>query len=74
MAENLDINNRDPIGMNSYIQVTFADVLAEPEGAHSGECLWRNSYKCFTGALSCCYKVLTYICGLPIGSFKLDLL
>ena len=42
---------------------------AEPEGAHSGECLWRNAFKCFTGGLNCCYLVLTYICGLPICSY-----
>lgn len=69
MADNLDMENRDPNGMNSYIQVTFGDVLAEPEGARSADCVWRNSYKCFEGGLSCCYKLLTYICGLPAGNF-----
>ncbi len=29
--------NRDPNSMNSYIQVSFDDVLAEPEGAHSAD-------------------------------------
>ena len=37
MADNLDMENRDPNAMNSYIQVTFGDVLAEPEGAHSAQ-------------------------------------
>ena len=67
MAESLDMVNRDPNGINSFIQVTFGDVLAETEGAHSTDCVWRNSYKCFTNGLSCCYMVLTFICGLPAG-------
>ena len=73
MAESLDMVNRDPNGVNSYIQFSFEDVLAEPEGAHSCECLWRNAYKCFTGGLSCCYMILSGIFGLPCGSFKFKL-
>ena len=65
MADSLDMVNRDPNGINSYIKVQFDEVLAEPEGAHSAECLWRNSFKCFQGGLSCCYMVLTITCGLP---------
>ena len=74
MADSLDMVNRDPNGMNSYIQVTFPEVLAEPEGAHSGECLWRNAFKCFNGGLNCCYLVLTYICGLPAGLYLLSVI
>ena len=70
MADQLDLINRDPEEMNSYIQVTFADVLAEPEGAHSMDCVWINSYSCFNGGLSCCYKLLTCLCGLPAGRFQ----
>ena len=47
---------------------------AEPEGAHSGECLWRNAFKCFNGGLNCCYLVLTYICGLPAGLYLLSVI
>ena len=65
MADSLDMVNRDPNGMNSYIQVTFPEVLAEPEGAHSGECLWRNAFKCFNGGLNC---------GLPAGLYLLSVI
>ena len=47
----------------------FDDVLGEPEGAHSAECVWRNSHKCFNGGLGCCYKFLTFICGLPLALY-----
>ena len=67
MADEIDLVNRDPNAMNSYIQVTFGDVLAEPDGAHSADCIWRNSYSCFEGGLNCCYKLLTFIFGLPVG-------
>ncbi len=43
----LDLVNRDPHEMNGFIQVDFEDVLAEPAGAHSVDCVWDNSYKCF---------------------------
>ena len=37
MADDLDLVNRDPNNMNNYIQVSFDDVLAEPDGAHSAD-------------------------------------
>ena len=60
----LDLVNRDPNKMNDYVQVSFDDILAEPEGAHSADCIWENSKKCFDCGLSCWYKLLTYCCGI----------
>lgn len=37
MIKQLDMENRDPNGMNSHVQVMFDDVLAEAEGAHSAD-------------------------------------
>ncbi|CAF1055669.1 unnamed protein product [Brachionus calyciflorus] len=65
----IDLINRDPNVMNNHVQVMFDDVLAEPEGAHSADCVWRNSHKCFTCGRNLCYKILTYICGLPLALF-----
>lgn len=45
----------------------FDDVIGEPEGAHSIDCVWTNAYKCFSGGRNCCYTVLTVICGLPLA-------
>lgn len=68
-GKEIDLINRDPHNMNGYIQVEFDDVLAEPEGAHSADCVWRNSYKCFTCGRNNCYKILTYLCGICIALY-----
>ena len=65
----VDLMNRDPNQLNSYVHVQFEDVLAEPPGAHSADCVWRNSEKCFTGAKNCCYRFLTFICGICIALY-----
>ena len=65
----IDLINRDPNAMNNYIQVEFNDVLAEPEGAHSADCVWQNAYKCFDCGKGCCYKLLTLICGLCVSLY-----
>ncbi|PAA76957.1 hypothetical protein BOX15_Mlig004037g3, partial [Macrostomum lignano] len=66
MAE-IDLVNRDPNGINGSIQVKFEDVLAEPDGAHSMDCVWSNSYKCYTCGLSLSYKIATLLCGIFIA-------
>ena len=63
----LDLINRDPNSMNNYIQVEFEDVLAEPEGAHSADCVWTNSKKCFDCGFKFYYKLMTYCCGICIA-------
>ena len=50
-------------------QVAFEDILAEVPGAHAIDCVWRNSYRCFEGGKSCCYKFLTAICGICIALY-----
>jgi hypothetical protein len=65
----LNMENRDPNGMNAFIQVQFDDVLAEPEGAHSADCVWENAYKCFNCGFGCIYKLWTYCCGICYGLF-----
>ncbi|VDI59893.1 Hypothetical predicted protein [Mytilus galloprovincialis] len=66
MAE-LNMELRDPNDLNDHVKVMFEDVLGEPEGAHSIDCVWNLSYKCFNGGKNCCYKLLTTLCGLCIG-------
>lgn len=51
------------------MKVLFEDVLGEPEGAHSIDCVWNLSYKCFNGGKNCCYKLLTTLCGLCIALY-----
>jgi hypothetical protein len=45
----------------------FDDVLGEPEGAHSMDCVWKNAHSCFDCGLSCCYKLVTFFAGLPLA-------
>ena len=67
MAKEIDLINRDPHDMNNYIQVEFDDVLGEPNGAHSADCVWQNSSRCFTCGKNLCYQLLTYLCGLCVA-------
>merc|ERR1711893_585168 len=66
MAE-VDMEQRDVNELNSHVKVVFEEVLGEPDGVRSIDCVWRNSYSCFNGTLSCCYKVLTILCGIPLA-------
>ena len=52
-----------------FIQVAFEDILAEPDGAHSIDCVWLNSYMCFNCAKNICYSLMTTLCGLFIALF-----
>ena len=63
----IDLVNRDPNSMNNFIQVEFEDVLAEPSGAHSSDCVWRNSFKCFNCGKNCSYKLLSCLTGICIA-------
>jgi len=66
-AVEVDLLNRDPNNLNDHVKVSFEDVLGEPEGAHSIDCVWKNSYKCFECSKGCCYKFMTFICGIPMA-------
>ncbi|OPL33199.1 hypothetical protein AM593_00717, partial [Mytilus galloprovincialis] len=69
MADQLDMENRDPNSINDHIKIAFEDTIAEVPGAHAIDCVWRNSYRCFEGGKSCCYKFLTAICGICIALY-----
>jgi len=66
-AEELDLVNRDPNSLNDHVKVAFEDVLAEPDGAHSIDCVWKLSYLCFNCCKGCAYKILTLCCGICIA-------
>merc|ERR1712115_184720 len=63
----IDLENRDPNGMNKFIQVEFDDVFAEPDGAHSSDCVWKNSATCFKCGRDIIYKLVTFFCGIFIA-------
>jgi len=53
----------------AFSQVAFEDVLAEPDSTHSIDCVWINSYRCFTVGKNCCYKFLSAMCGLCLALY-----
>ncbi|XP_076468955.1 caveolin-1-like [Babylonia areolata] len=67
MAADLDLVNRDHNSINDHLKVSFEDVLAEPEGAHSMDCVWSNSYRCFTCWRDVCYTIHTLLCGVCLA-------
>ncbi|KAM4652889.1 caveolin-3-like [Discoglossus pictus] len=63
----LDMENRDPNDINAHVRVLFEDAFGEPEGSHSIPGVWGMSYKTFKGVKSCCYIVLSILCGCPLA-------
>ncbi|XP_076356858.1 caveolin-1-like [Tachypleus tridentatus] len=65
--DGIDLDNRDPNTLNEYLQVEFDDVIAEPEGTYSVDCVWKGAYSIFTGTKNCCYKLLTILFAIPVA-------
>ncbi|XP_060595791.1 caveolin-3-like [Ruditapes philippinarum] len=68
MSDSVDLENRDPNNINDHLSCKFEDVLAEPEGTHSIDCVWKLSYTCFNLWKGICYKVATLLCGICIAA------
>merc|ERR1711971_118002 len=66
--QTFDLVNRDPNSINDHLKVTFEDLLAEPEGAHSMDCVWKFSYKCFNCWKDLCYMLMTLCCGICMAA------
>ena len=49
------------------MQTCFDDVIAEPDGAHSADCVWKNAFRCFGSGKGLCYKILTFVCSIPLA-------
>ncbi|XP_077993652.1 caveolin-3-like [Glandiceps talaboti] len=63
----LDMENRDPKPLNDHVRVLFEEVIAEPPGAHSADGVWRCVFKMFTCSKNLCFKIMTYICAVPLA-------
>ncbi|XP_068107669.1 caveolin-3-like isoform X2 [Hyperolius riggenbachi] len=63
----LDMEHRDPNNLNEHVRVLFEDAFGEPEGSHSIPGVWGMSYKTYKGVKSCCYIVLSVLCGCPLA-------
>ncbi|XP_067929150.1 caveolin-3-like [Watersipora subatra] len=65
----IDLVNRDPNDLNGDLHVLFEDMIGEPDGAHSADCVWSCAFKVFTGSKKICYLLLTTICAVPMALF-----
>ncbi|XP_025833842.1 caveolin-3-like [Agrilus planipennis] len=65
MAQNED---RDPNDLNRHLEVSWEDVIGEPEGVHSPEFIWKISNQCFRISKGCSYILLTAIFA-PLTAF-----
>lgn len=48
-------------------QVEFEDIIAEPDGTHSLDGVWKLSYTTFTVTKYWCYRILSAIFGIPVA-------
>lgn len=51
----------------SLLQIDFEDVIAEPEGTHSFDGIWKASFTTFTVTKYWFYRLLSAIFGIPMA-------
>lgn len=61
----LNLLDRDEKRVNDHVNLQFEDVLAEPDGVHSFDGVWRTSYATFVGARVWLYRLLAAVIALP---------
>ncbi|XP_062324604.1 caveolin-3-like [Osmerus eperlanus] len=67
-TKEIDLINRDPQKINEdIVKVDFEDVIAEPDGTHSVDGVWKASYTTFTVTKYWCYRILSAILGIPVA-------
>ncbi|XP_048768309.1 caveolin-1-like isoform X2 [Ostrea edulis] len=67
--DGLDLINRDPNNINDHLKTGFDDVLAETDGTHSLDCIWKVAYCFFHGCKAFWYNLCTLLCGFFIACF-----
>lgn len=68
-AESINYDNRDPNNIHEDVKVNFADIIAEPSGAHSFETVWGTSYKVYSVTKYWIYRIMSLVFGIPISLF-----
>nr|XP_022308770.1 caveolin-1-like [Crassostrea virginica] len=63
----LDMEVRDPNNVNDHLKTSFEDVIAEVDGTHSLDCIWRASFFCFDCCKGLCYNIAAFVCGILIA-------
>ncbi|XP_052679624.1 caveolin-1-like [Crassostrea angulata] len=64
MPEENEMIVRDPNNLNGHLgTLLFNDVIGEPDGTHSFDCVWTFSRSCFESWKIFCYNLMTMCCG-----------
>ncbi|KAL2091222.1 hypothetical protein ACEWY4_013485 [Coilia grayii] len=67
-SREINLVDRDPKSLNGdTVRVDFDDVIAEPDGTHSLDGVWRASYTAFTISKYWCYRLLSAVLGVPLA-------
>nr|XP_027782284.2 caveolin-1 isoform X1 [Marmota flaviventris] len=67
-TKEIDLVNRDPKHLNDdVVKIDFEDVIAEPEGTHSFDGIWKASFTTFTVTKYWFYRLLSTIFGIPMA-------
>ncbi|XP_062990108.1 caveolin-1 isoform X1 [Elgaria multicarinata webbii] len=67
-TKEIDLVNRDPKHLNDdVVKIDFEDVIAEPEGTHSFDGVWKASFTTFTVTKYWFYRLLSAIFGIPMA-------
>ncbi|XP_067907335.1 caveolin-1-like [Heterodontus francisci] len=67
-TKEIDLINRDPKHLNDdVVKVDFEEVIAEPEGTHSFDGVWKASFTVFTVSKYWCYRLLSALFGIPLA-------
>lgn len=68
MHPDVDVAERDPTNLSSYIKVTFQEVIAEPEpSVFSLDKIWVLSFKVFNVSKIWCYRITSAMLALPLA-------
>lgn len=68
MTREIDVHDRDPMGMVQHVKIKFQDVIAEPDTeVFSFDSVWVTSYKVFTTTKLWCYRITSLIFAVPLA-------
>jgi len=63
----LNINDRDEKHINDHVNLTFEDILGEPDANHGFEFFWRLTFLLFSSTRLWIYRILAAIIAIPLA-------
>lgn len=61
----LNLLDRDERRINDEVNISFEDVLAEPDSSHGFDPIWRLAFLVFSGTRHWIYRLLSAVVALP---------